>query len=247
MMLMLENPTFPIVFTGSQLPDYLLHNSAGVKDISLVSQDAGIRANLVNAIHVVEKGINGIYVVFGEKLIFPLALQLKYPLAVIPFSYEIGGVVGKVEFSIKIAEEYEKKLDENREKEMRSHLFLETGVRYFEYSPLVSERNFARELEHARGAIFHLPSTVAIPEDLLLALTALSEKISILCFGDSLILPRKDNLKKLKEKFSEQGIIIARESTKEWIIVSFMWLLGQNAAVEFIREYYSHFKTIKNF
>lgn len=237
--LMLETPTHPIILTGSQLPDYLLQDSAGVKDISSVSQDAGIRANLINALHVAEKRINGVYVIFGDKLIFPGKLQFKYPLAAIPFSYDTGSVVGKVEFSIKIAEEYEKKFQENRGKEMRLHPFLEPNVRYFEYSPLVRDRNFLEELSQARGAIFHLPNTVSLPDRLLLALDSLPQRIPIVCFGESLILPRKENLKKLKERFAKQGIIIVRDSAKEWIVASFMWLLGQSDDAAFIAKYYS--------
>ena len=224
--LMLENTHQPVVLTGSQLPDYLLFDSTGLSEILAISLDAGIRANLINSLQVVAGQINGVYLMFGDKLIGGRGIHLKQPLLAMPYAHQPNQVLGKVEFNIKMVAGEEEAMAKRAESEMRLRDSLETRVKFFNLGPFYGDLDLATELANARGAIFSLPPGVDYPAELIKHLRARRPRLPVIFTGSALILPLAGN-QKLKTELEQDWILLQPAGSTEELAVKFMWVLGQ--------------------
>lgn len=83
----------PVVFTVGGPP------SAAVAELSAVSQ----QANLVNAVHVATLNLPEVCLVFGNRLLrASAAVRTQHPLNNVSFDAEEGGVLGRIDFSIRL-------------------------------------------------------------------------------------------------------------------------------------------------
>ena len=140
---MLHHVDVPVVFTGSQLPDYLLADPKAAQEIIKISKDVGIRANLINAIQIVHSKVEGIYIMFGDKLLKGKDVSLGEPLNTIPFEFGKEHVMGKVEFSFKLSSVGEEELKKQTGVPMKLFDELSDGIAYFE----ITENNIQIFLE----------------------------------------------------------------------------------------------------
>lgn len=234
--LMIENSDKPIVFTGSQLPDYLLNDDSGLQDILEESRDVGIRANLINCLQVVASRINGINIMFGDKLITGSGINLNQPLLAIPYSFRPDQIVGNVEFSIKLTPQAEERLTKYAAGPVRLHDHLEANVRYYELTPIFSQLNLSGALNDCKGALFYLPPTVAYPASIQKYLQTQTSKIPIIFCGRSFILPSLERQQSIKLELEKLGILLIPEENKEQLLVKFMWMLGKTKDLSKIKQ-----------
>jgi len=221
--LMLENPNLPIIFTGSQLPDYLLEKPKGLKEILEASHDVGLRANLINSFQVILREMYGIYIMFGGKLIYGKSIALHKALLATPFICDPESVPSQVEFSIKL--NFDNPVPKRKQvlKKMVLHDNLEFNIGYFDINPLFNFSDYQEILSKLAGAVFKVPSTVSIPKNLLAYLKRRKPTLPSVFFGRSLIWPDI----KHKNISSKHGIFVLKEQDKARAIVRFMWALGQ--------------------
>src|SRR3989338_5426194 len=224
--LMLPHVSLPVVFAGSQLPDYIQDDPTGGADIISRSRDLGVRANLVNALHVVLHDIYGIYVMFGDRLITPERISLTAPLQSIPFNYKPSQIVGNVEFSIKLTNEFEKKLH-RKKSAMELKDAVEPCVGVFDLSPVQMAMDIAAHLKRVYGALFYVPPTFAVPDDVLHAVLHRSPRVPVAFVGHPLIVPHEEREGNFFKQLRRNHVIWLEEENKEWLLVKFMWALGQ--------------------
>ncbi|MBI4360088.1 MAG: asparaginase [Candidatus Jacksonbacteria bacterium] len=230
--LVIENFHFPVVLTGSQLPDYLLEFPSGLPEILLRSKDVGLRANMINAIHMVQNKMNGCYVVAGDKIVPSNKIEIGEPFATFPYSFPSKILSGKVEFSIKLSE-----AQGERDTVFLPHL--ETRVRFFEVTPLLTKEFILKECEGAEGALFSISPTVSLPDTLFSILASRETRIPCVVFGHALMTPDGIGLNDLRDSYLKKGVIITREEGRAWVTLAFMWTLAQTKDPAFIRRIFT--------
>jgi L-asparaginase len=235
--LMLKNIAFPIVFTGSQLPDYLLDDKSGLEALLEESEDVGIRANIVNAIQVVHQQFVGVFTLFGGVIINAERIYVKKPLSHMPFAYHPTAVLGKVEFSTKIVPEYTK-VGKNFKSQgiMSLDDRIESKVKFFSITPLFSEFKMDEELEGIKGAIFYLPSTFSYSSNLLEELAKRGPRIPVVFCAQSFILPKGGSSIPLIKKLEGTGIIVVSGKGIPEVLVTFMCALGRTNDIQEIKK-----------
>ena len=234
--LIIENLSFTVVLTGSQLPDYLLEIPGGLSDILARSHDVGLRANMMNAIHAVKRKGSGCYVVAGDKIVPSNRIELGEPLSAFPFSFPSKMFAGKVEFSMKLSEERAEVSAEEQRKNTVFLPYLETRVKFFEVTPLLTREMLAKELEGALGALFHITPTVSLPDTLQSLFDTRKALIPCVVFGRALMTPEGSALNDFRDAFLKKGIIVTREEGIAWVTVAFMWILAQTCDPSLIRR-----------
>lgn len=222
--LMLPHPDRPIVFTGSQIPDYFIKDAADLPQFITKSDDVGIRANLVNCLQIVACGLKGVFIMFGDKLIAGPRISFKAPLLAMPYDYHPDDVVGNVEFSIKLTSQYENKIKNTGRAPMVLIDSLETRILYLTANPLLVINELAAELKKYQGVIFNLPSNIYYTDNLIDLL--ISYKLSIpivLCHRDFLVPTDQTR----PQRLARHGIYLLSVKSPEEMLTRFMWILGQ--------------------
>lgn len=233
--LLLDNISLPIVFTGSQLPDYLLEDKNGLSLLLEESTGVGIRVNMINAVQTIHKNFKGVFVVFGDKLITADRIFLKNPLLGMPFGYTDNQLVGDVEFSIKVNPKYEERIEDIEQGEMRLRDHMEESVKFFALSPVFETFNITEEINGCKGLLFYLPSTVSYPQALIEDLRVRKPLVPTVFCGTSLIVPLATE-QALIRKLEGIGIIVVKDRSIPWVMVSFMWALGKTAHIPTIKK-----------
>lgn len=205
---LLPNFSLPIIFTGGQSkPD----------DIKQLE----IKANLINAIQAAKSDLNEVCLMFGNRLLRACQSQRTYDETLNLFNAPINGVLGRIDFSIRIFE----KLVKNNKLKKNFKFGLNKNIEVIELNPFLNLKNITERLAQKEGIIINASHNQFIPNDLLFVLNKFALDIPVLVWG-----------LKSNPIESSKNLIFVSDLTWETAVIKFLYLLNQTKKISEISE-----------
>lgn len=206
---MLQNPTKPIIFTGSQIP-YSLALKAN-KKLFKKYKGLGIKANLINAVQMAIQGPAEVGIIFGNKLVRATQAIKENSLSSNLFDSNPKGILGTIDFGIKLNEQ-------NYRQSKGLFSFAPDFVKNVSVVSMYPEENY--ELlewtisKHPNGILIQ-SQNIELSKKLLNRIKDAQKEIPVVLHSHS---PFIEN---------DSSLLIVNNLTPEAALLKFMWALGQ--------------------
>ncbi len=210
---MLQNIGKPIIFTSGVQTQRKMD----------VSQESGIKANLINSVQIATFSLPEAGIVSGNRLVRATQAWHSHAESLNIFETPPEGVLGKIDFSIRI---FDKNIRKKTKGDFKPFLKLSDKIVYLKMSPILTIAQLGRELEGAEGVMVDAKNLNLLPVKILLYLKKTAEKIPVIIYS-----PTSSPM-----TFAEDGMIAVSYMSKTAALIKLMWAVKQTKSLKVIKK-----------
>jgi len=210
---LLQNLIKPVVFTGSK---YI-----GIETEKKDSKNIEIKANLINAVQVINYEFTEVGLMFGNRLLRASQASTTSDGSLNIFTVPDAGVLGRIDFSFRI---FDQVVIKNTGK---AKLFnkLEANIEILNLVPVINSKMLAKKNIDKQGIIINAGGYQSLPEDLILFFGRAARNTPVIIWSDKFLSPI----------LGLKNISVINNLTWETTITKFMWILTQTHNVKKVK------------
>jgi L-asparaginase len=206
---LIKNLNKPIIITGG--PALQNHQN-----------ELETKANLINAAQVASSAINEVGLIFGNRLLRANQAEQELPLSLNKFSASENGILGRVDFSLRIFEHSAQKSSGRTSLSNK----LNPDVVTIAIQPNLNAKTLHQQIGKSAGAVIDASAYEHIPERLQTLLGTIGHQTVVVLWWPGQLQPH----------LTPKNIIVVTDMTLPTTVVKLMWALGQTDATKKIKQ-----------